>query len=170
MHKTYLVFVVLLASTLLVCAQKDTVVLKKATVTAIKPIIVQKADRIVINVDAMLAQTGTNTLELLGMLPGVAVDGDGVIRFNGRTGVLVLIDDKPTYLSATDLANYLRGMPSALLDRIELMSNPPARYDAAASAGLILIRTKKNREKGFNWQAAAGYGLAVPHRQRDDRG
>jgi len=169
MHKIILILFVLSAPALVVCAQKDTsapgkedtVMLKTATVTAVKPVIVQKADRIVINVDALLAQTGTNTLELLGMLPGVAVDGDGVIRFNGRTGVLVLIDDKPTYLSATDLANYLRGMPSSLLDRIELMSNPPARYDAASSAGVILIRTKKNREKGFNWQLAAGYGLAV---------
>jgi hypothetical protein len=161
MHMKLALLAALAALSLSARAQKDTTTLKKAVVTAVKPFLVQKADRIVINVDAMLTATGTNTLELLEQLSGVAVDVNGMIRFNGRAGVLVLIDDKPIYLSATDLANYLRGMPSALLSRIELISNPPARYDAASGAGLILIHTKKLREKGFNWQAAAGYGQSI---------
>lgn len=139
--------------------KKDTTVLKQATVTA-RPVYVQKADRLIVNVDAMIAQGGSNALELLGNLPGVFVDPAGNIQLNGRTGVLVLIDDKPTYLSAADLANYLRALPVPLLDKIELLSNPPAKYDAAAGAGIIIIRTKKLTEKGWNMQASAMYGQA----------
>jgi len=139
--------------------KKDTVILKQATVTA-RPVFVQKADRLVVNVDAMISQSGSNALELLGTLPGVVVDPDGSIRFNGRSGVLILIDDKPTYLSAADLANYLRSLPVSLVDKIELVSNPPAKYDAASGAGVIILRTKKLREKGWNMQASAMYGQA----------
>ena len=137
----------------------DTTTLKTATVTA-RPVFVQKADRLIVNVDAMIAQGGSNALELLGTLPGVVVSPGGNIQFNGRSGVLVLIDDKPTYLSASDLANYLRSLPVSLLDKIELMSNPPAKYDAASGAGIILIRTKKLTEKGWNGQTSAMYGQA----------
>jgi len=134
--------------------KKDTTILKSTTVTA-RPVFVQKAYRLVVNVDAMIAQGGSNALELLGTLPGVVVSPNGSIQFNGRSGVLVLIDDKPTYLAAADLANYLRSLPVSLLDKIELMSNPPAKYDAASGAGIIIIRTKKLTEKSWNGQASA---------------
>lgn len=139
--------------------RKDTATLKAATVTA-RPVFVQKADRLIVNIDAMIAQGGSNVLELLGTLPGVVVDPAGTIQFNGRAGVLVLIDDKPTYLSAGDLAGYLRALPVSLVDKIELLSNPPARYDAASGAGIIIIRTKKLTEKGWNVQASGMYGQA----------
>lgn len=138
---------------------RDTVVMKQATVTA-RPVYVQKADRLIVNVDGMIAQGGSNTLELLGTLAGIVVDPAGSIQFNGRTGVLVLIDDKPTYLSTGDLANYLRSLPVSLVDKIELLSNPPAKYDAASGAGIIIIRTKKLTEKGWNMQASAVYAQA----------
>ncbi|HEY2582221.1 MAG TPA: outer membrane beta-barrel family protein, partial [Mucilaginibacter sp.] len=72
-------------------------------------------------------------------------------------GVLVMIDDKPTYLSAANLATYLRSLPSSSLDQIELMDNPPAKYDAAGNAGVINIKTKKNTIRGFNAVASADY-------------
>jgi hypothetical protein len=147
---------VVLLSLVTQAQKKDTATLKQATVTA-RPVFVQKADRLIVNVDAMIAQGGSNALELLGTLPGVVVSPNGTIQFNGRTGVLVLIDDKPTYLAAGDLANYLRSLPVSLLDKIELMSNPPAKYDAASGAGIILIRTKKLTEKGWNMQTSAAY-------------
>ncbi|HEU4472336.1 MAG TPA: outer membrane beta-barrel protein [Flavisolibacter sp.] len=120
------------------------------TVTARKPLIEKKADRTVVNVDALISSTGSNALDLLERSPGVAVDEDGTVSLNGKQGVLVLIDDKPTYLSGEQLANYLRSLPSSALDKIELMPNPPARYDAAGNAGVINIRLKKNRARGFN--------------------
>jgi len=131
--------------------------LNEIAVTAQKNYIQQKIDRTVVNVGALASNTGANALEVLEKTPGVQVDADGNITFKGKSGVLVMIDDKPTYLSAANLATYLRSLPSSSLDQIELMDNPPARYDAAGNAGVINIKTKKNTIKGFNAVISADY-------------
>jgi hypothetical protein len=135
--------------------------LEGVEITAQKKFIEQKADRTVVNVAALLANNGANALEVLQNTPGITVDDNGNISFKGKASVLVLIDDKPTYLSAASLAGYLRGLPSSALDKIELMDNPPARYDAAGNAGVINIRTKKHTIRGLNGNASAGYSLGV---------
>lgn len=126
-------------------------------VTAQKSFVQQKVDRTVVNVGALISNTGTNALEVLEKTPGVQVDADGNITFKGKSGVMVMIDDKPTYLSATQLATYLKSLPSSALDQIELMDNPPAKYDAAGNAGVINIKTKKNTMRGFNASITADY-------------
>jgi hypothetical protein len=125
-------------------------VLLGVTVSATKAMVERKTDRTVVNVDALVSSAGTTALELLERAPGVSVDENGVVSLNGKAGVLVLIDDKPTYLSGEALANYLRSLPSSALDKIELMPTPPARYDAAGTAGVINIRTKRSRLSGLN--------------------
>jgi len=137
---------------------KDTTVLKKVEVTGRKPLIEQKVDRTVINVDAAVTNTGQTVLEVLSKLPGVTVDKDGNISLKGKAGVLVMLDGKPTYLSGTDLSNMLESMNANQLDQIELMTNPPAQFDAAGNAGIINLRTKKNKAKGFNGSLTLGYG------------
>jgi hypothetical protein len=124
--------------------------LNEVAVTAKKSYVQQKIDRTVVNVGALISNTGANALEVLSKTPGVQIDADGNITFKGKSGVLVMIDDKPTYLSASNLISYLRSLPSSSLDQIELMDNPPAKYDAAGNAGVINIKTKKNTTKGFN--------------------
>jgi hypothetical protein len=131
--------------------------LNEVGVTAQKSYVEQKIDRTVVNVNALISNSGANALEVLEKTPGVQVDADGNITFKGKSGVLVLIDDKPTYLSAAQLATYLKSLPSTELDQIELMDNPPAKYDAAGNAGVINIKTKKNTKRGFNAVLTAGY-------------
>jgi hypothetical protein len=131
--------------------------LKEVAVTGQKAYIQQKVDRTVVNVGALLSNTGANALEVLSKLPGVQVDADGNITFKGKSGVMVMIDDKPTYLSAANLVTYLRSLPSSSLDQIEMMDNPPARYDAAGNAGVINIKTKKNTLRGLNATISANY-------------
>ena len=126
-------------------------------VTAQRSYVQQKIDRTVVNVNALVSNTGANALEVLEKTPGVQVDPDGNITFKGKSGVLVMIDDKPTYLSAQNLATYLKSLPSSALDQIELMDNPPAKYDAAGNAGVINIKTKKNSIKGFNAVVSADF-------------
>lgn len=118
-------------------------------VTARRALVVRKQDRTVINVDAMLTAAGQTALEVLEKSPGVQVDQDGNISLKGKQGVNVFINDKPAYLSGTELANYLRSLPSSALDQVELMTNPPAGYDAAGSAGIINIKLKRKGLKGF---------------------
>ncbi|MGN6292341.1 MAG: TonB-dependent receptor domain-containing protein [Chitinophagaceae bacterium] len=127
------------------------------TVTAKKPAIEQKPGKMVVNVDASPTNAGLNALELLEKSPGVTVDNDGNISVKGKQGVLILIDGKPTYMSGADLTALLKNMQSTSLDQIEIMTNPPAKYDASGNSGIINIKTKKGIVKGMNGNANLGY-------------
>lgn len=124
--------------------------LKEVNISVQKAFVERKIDRTVVNVDALISNAGTTALDVLSKSPGVNVDQNGVISLKGKSGVAIFIDDKPTYLSGADLDNYLRSLPSSSLDQIELMTNPPAKYDAAGNGGVINIKTKKTKIAGFN--------------------
>ena len=131
--------------------------LSGVTVTSKKPLVEQKVDRMVVNVDASPTNVGSSALEVLEKSPGISVDKDGNISLKGKQGVMVLVDGRPTQLSGADLANLLRNMTAAQLDQIEIMTNPPAKYDAAGNAGIINIKTKKSKQVGYNGTATVGY-------------
>ncbi len=132
--------------------------LAEVKITAKKPFVEQKIDRIVVNPDALISNAAASSLEVLEKSPGIQVDVNGNISLKGKAGVMVYIDDKPTYLSAADLANYLRGLPSGSIESVEIMTNPPAKYDAAGNAGIINIKLKRNVTKGFNGSLSSSYG------------
>jgi outer membrane receptor protein involved in Fe transport len=127
------------------------------SVAASRPLIEQRIDRTIVNVDASITNIGTSALEVLEKSPGVSVDRDGNISLKGKEGVLVMVDGRPTQLGGADLANMLRNMSSNQLDQIEIMTNPPARYDAAGTSGIINIKTKKTITAGFNGSASITY-------------
>lgn len=129
------------------------------TVSTKKQFIEQKLDRTVVNVDASPTNTGLTALEVLEKSPGVSVDKDGNVSLKGKQGVLILLDGKPSYLSGPDLANLLKNMPSSNLDQIEIMTNPPAKYDATGNSGIINIKTKKSKTKGLNASVTLGGGM-----------
>jgi hypothetical protein len=135
--------------------------LKEVTVTGKPPLIENKIDRTVINVDAAPTNAGATALEVLEKSPGISVDNDGNISLKGKQGVIVMMDGKPTYLSPADLANVLRNMPATALDQIEIMTNPPAKYDASGNSGIINIKTKKSRNEGLNGSITAGGTLSL---------
>ena len=139
----------------LVASTKD---LNAVTVSAKKQFIERKIDKTVINPDAMISNAGATALEMLEKAPGVTVDKDGNISLKGKAGVIVMIDGKPSYMSGTDLVNYLTNMPSGNIDQVELMPNPPAKYDASGNSGIINIKLKKNKQKGFNGSLSTSQG------------
>jgi iron complex outermembrane receptor protein len=126
-------------------------------VTARKPLIEQKIDRTIVNVDAAVSNVGATALEVLEKSPGITVDKDGTISLKGKQNVQIYIDGKPSYLSGEQLVTLLKSMNATQLDQIEIMTNPPAKYDAAGNAGIINIKTKKNKQTGFNGSATATY-------------
>ena len=132
--------------------------MKEVVVTSKRPFIERKADRIILNVEASISNTGTTALEMLEKAPGVTVDKDGNVSLNGKQGVMMMIDGKSTYMTGTDLTNYLKSLPSSNLDQIEIMANPSAKYDAAGTAGIINLKTKKIKQKGFNGSLSLSYG------------
>lgn len=131
--------------------------LQGVTVVSQKPMVERRIDRTVVNVDAMISAAGTTAMELLEKAPGVSVDQNGAVSLKGKNGVVIFVDDKPTYLSGADLESYLRSLPSASIDQIEIMTNPPAKYDAAGGAGVINIRTKRTKLRGFNGTVIGSY-------------
>ncbi len=131
--------------------------LQDVTVTAKKPFVQHFADKTVVNVDASITNTGSTILEVLEKSPGVTVDKNGNISLKGRPGVQIMLDGKLTQLSGTDLQNLLAGMSASQVELIELIDNPSAKYDAAGNAGIINIKTKKNKQKGFNGNAGLSY-------------
>ena len=137
---------------------EDSKQLSEVQVIAKKPFIEQQIDRTVVNVENSIVSAGATALEVLEKAPGVTVDKDGNISLKGKQNVMVLMDGKPTYMSASDLANLLRNMQSSSLEKIEIMTNPPAKYDAAGNAGVINLKTKKNQNMGLNGSATVGFG------------
>ncbi|TDQ12938.1 TonB-dependent receptor-like protein [Algoriphagus boseongensis] len=122
--------------------------LDEVTVKASRPEIIIEPDKTIVNVEGTVMAEGSNALDVIGRSPGIYVDQDGNINLNGRTGATVMINDRPSYMSATDLANFLRSMPADNIKSIEVINNPSARFDAEGSAGVINIQLKKNSVDG----------------------
>jgi hypothetical protein len=139
----------------LVVADKN---MKEVVVTAKKQFIERKLDKTILNVEASITNTGSTAMEVLEKAPGVSVDKDGNISLKGKQGVIIMMDGKPTYMSGPDLANFLRNLPASNLDQIEIMTNPSSKYDAAGNSGIINIKTKKNKLKGFNGSLTTAFG------------
>ncbi len=142
--------------------------LNEVTVSGRKALVKLLADKTIVNVDASITSAGATVMEVLEKSPGISVDRDGNISLKGKPNVLVLIDGKPTYVSGSDLAGMLNGMSASQIEQIEIMDNPPSRYDAAGNAGIINIKTKKNRQQGFNGSLTAGYTQGIYPKTNDN--
>jgi hypothetical protein len=132
--------------------------LRAVSVTAAKPFIVHETDKTVVNVENSIVSAGSNAWEVLEKSPGVSVDnGDNSIRLEGKTGVVIYIDGRPSHLSKDQLADMLKNMNASGIARIEIMTQPSSKFDAAGNAGIINIVTKKSKQEGFNGSLTTGY-------------
>ena len=151
--------------------------LKEVTVMARKPLFEHQADRTVVNVADSPLTAGATTMEVLSRSPGLTVDASDNLVLRGRQGLLVVIDGKRVPLTGAELASYLKALPAEQLESIELISNPPAQYDAQGGAGVIAINLKKDQRLGTNGSANASYGrgeygkftggVALNHRRKN---
>jgi len=135
--------------------------LQAAVVNSNKPIVEVRSDKIILNVEGSVNSIGSDVLELLRKSPGVTVDKDNNLGLNGKNGVQVYIDGRPTYLSGTNLSEYLKTIQSVDVESIEIISNPSAKYDAAGNAGIINIRLKKDKSLGTNGSVSGGYNIGT---------
>lgn len=147
----------------------ESINLAGVTVTSRKPLIDQKIDRTVMNIENSIIASGNSVLDVLERAPGVSLDRQNdLIRLKNKSGVLVMIDGKRSYLSGTDLNNYLRALRSEQVNSIEIITNPSAKYDAAGNAGIINIKLKKNTALGTNGSVSASGGSALIKSAPDD--
>ncbi|HEX8332162.1 MAG TPA: outer membrane beta-barrel protein, partial [Segetibacter sp.] len=135
--------------------------LQGVTVTAKKPLVEVKADKMIVNVEGTINATGSDALELLRKSPGVQVDKDDNLSISGKNGVQVYVDGRPTPMSGQDLANYLKTIQSAQIEAIEIITNPSAKYEAAGNGGIINIKLKKNKNFGTNGSVNTGFNQGI---------
>jgi iron complex outermembrane receptor protein len=132
--------------------------LNTVTITSSRPLIERKIDRTVMNVENSVMAAGNTAMEILERAPGVTIDKDDNISLKGKQGVTVMINDKLTYLTSTQLASLLRSTDGTTIQSIEIITNPSAKYDAAGNSGIINIKLKKNKQVGTNGSATVGVG------------
>jgi hypothetical protein len=135
--------------------------LKEVNIIAARPLYERQTDRLIFNVSASLTAAGSNALDAIKKAPEVMIQqSDYTINLMGKSSVMVLVNDRLIQLSGEDLFAYLQGMSSDNIDRIEIITAPPARYDAVGNSGLINIVLKKNKRAGINGNIRAGYEQA----------
>lgn len=118
------------------------------TVKAAKATFEFRNGNTIVNVENSALAKGNSVFDLLPKLPGVSVD-KGEISIRGKSGVIVMIDNRVQQVSGEQLVNLLRNMSAESVARIEILVNPPVKYDASGTSGMINIITKKNTQKGF---------------------
>jgi iron complex outermembrane recepter protein len=140
---------------------EDAKVLGAVTITAQKPFIEHQIDKTIVNVENSIVAAGSTALEVLEKAPGVIVNNEGKITLRGKEGVRVMVDGKPSQLSQDQLANLLRSTTANMIQKIEIITNPSSKYDAAGNGGIINIVMKKNQLYGLNGQVSSTYGQGV---------
>lgn len=152
----------------IVLKKNEAIQLNEVKIDKKVPFVVQKVDRTIVNPDALISNAGGNAMDVLSKSPGVTVDENGNIKLRGKSGVTIFIDDKPTYLTGTELENYLKSLPTNVIKQVEIMTNPPAKYEASGNGGIINIVTKRSKLKGFNGNLSLGYGQGKYARTNDN--
>lgn len=137
---------------------ETTTELNEVVVSATKPMMEMTPNALVVNVEASPILKNGTAREILEKSPGVTVDQDGNISVKGKSNVLVYLDGKPTYLSDSDLSQLLESTSAENIEKIEIMDNPPAKYDAEGNAGIINIVRKKSSDMGLNGNVSVGVG------------
>ncbi|QJW89475.1 TonB-dependent receptor [Spirosoma taeanense] len=132
--------------------------LNEVNVVGQKPLYERLADRTVVNVEGSSLTAGNTSLDILARAPGVTVDNNDNLALRGRQNVLVLINGRRQPMTGTELADYLRALPADQLKSIELITNPPAKYDAQGTAGIIAITLRKDQRLGTNGTLQTSYG------------
>lgn len=122
-----------------------------------KKLVERVGDKIVMNVSESPFAVGSNGVEILRKAPGVMVDKDGNITVNGKS-VEVYIDGRPSYMSGAQLNAMLTGSNGTMIEKLEIITNPSAKYDASGQGGIINIKLKRNKMRGLNGIVSANYG------------
>ena len=130
--------------------------LNEVTVTAARPVIKRLVDRVVFDTHNAIATAGGNALDLLREVPGLRV-GQNSIDIIGKGGVKIYINDRETKLSGDELIDYLRSYDASQIQKVEIITTPPSKYDAAGNAGIINIRLKSRPKDYLGGTVSASY-------------
>ena len=132
--------------------------LKEVVVTAKKEDVEYRLDKKIYNIKQILNSQGGTAVDALQNIPSVTVDADGSIQLRGSEKILVLIDGKPSSITGNDRQAVLNQIPASIIDKVEVITSPSAKFDSESSAGIINIITKKDKRTGLNGSATYTVG------------
>lgn len=143
--------------------RQDAIALNSVEITAFRNLIQKTEEGIVVNASENLTQIGGTAADLMKNMPGVQVGMEGNITLRGKTP-LILIDGRVSGIGGVDRVTHLEQIPASSIERIEIITNPSAKYDADAESGIINIVLKNNTNLGTNGAAALGGGFGARYR------
>ena len=124
--------------------------LKEVKITASQDLLLNNIDKKVYNVGEDLSVVGGTAVDILNNVPSIEIDQDGKISLRGDGNVTILIDGRPSSIAGGNGKSFLDALPANSIERIEIVTNPSAKYDPDGTAGIINIVLKKNKLKGIN--------------------
>jgi outer membrane receptor protein involved in Fe transport len=130
--------------------------LKEVTVTAQKPLVKIDVDKIVYSMESDPEAQTNNVLEMLNKVPLITVDAEENITVNGQSNFKVLVNGKSSSMMSTNLKEVLKSLPANTIKNIEVITNPPSKYDAEGVGGIINIITAKKTISGYNGSVSSG--------------
>lgn len=142
--------------------------LQEVVVTSTRDDVSNKMDKKSFSVAANIAQNGGSVLQALKNLPGITTSQDGKVELRGSDKVAVLIDGKQTALTGFGSQTGLDNIPASAIERVEIINNPSAKYDANGNAGIINIIYKKNKQQGFNGKLGFTGGLGALWQKKEN--
>jgi len=130
--------------------------LKEVTVTAVKPLIKNEPDKLTYNLESDPQATSSALVDILRKVPMLSVDGEDVVRLNGETNFKVLVNGRSSGLLVKNFKDAIKSMPASSIKSIEVITNPPAKYDAEGIGGIINIITNRKDTQGYSGSLNAG--------------
>ncbi len=148
--------------------QQDAKQLQEVVVSSKQDDVTNKMDKKTYSVASNISQSGGSVLQTLKNLPGVTTSQDGKVELRGSDKVAILIDGKQTALTGFGSQTGLDNIPASAIERIEIINNPSAKYDANGNAGIINIIYKKNKQKGFNGKVGFTTGVGALWQKKEN--